>query len=158
MTDIDILRALEEQKHAATRIKPTPAPAVKEYLTVAEAARYCSLSESEFRARAKLYNIPHGKALGTSKRLYRKHDLQRAIEWHGFGQGDRIGNSPGPAPILTPRRGRKHGTPEASAAALKSPGKKRGSRSMSSDASSSSQSTVSRLPTRLRSISGGKTT
>lgn len=65
-----------------------------DYFTVEQAARYCGLSLSAFREQAELLRIPRGRALRTRKVLYRRSDLQRAIEWHGFGGGARHDRAP----------------------------------------------------------------
>lgn len=56
-----------------------------DYFTVEQAARYCGLSVSAFRDQAQLLGLTHGNALLTRRVLYRRTDLQKAIEWHGFG-------------------------------------------------------------------------
>ena len=57
-----------------------------DYFTVQQAARFCGLKETAFRERAEAVRIPVGTALGTRKPVYRRADLVRAMEWHGFGQ------------------------------------------------------------------------
>lgn len=66
-----------------------------DYFTIAQAARFCGLKESAFRERAEALGIPSGTALGTRKPVYRRVDLVRAMEWHGFGRQ--------PADIRRPR-------------------------------------------------------
>lgn len=162
-TDIDTLRVLEVQRaqeaEAALLRAREPKAAERDYLTIEEAAEYCRLGVSEFYERAKLYNIPHGTALGTKKRIYRRYDLQRFIEWHGFGQGAHIGRSSGPGPTSTPRPGRRRGTRKASDAATPSTATSRSSPSKPSSASSSTPGTGSDPgPRPPLSIVGGKTT
>ena len=50
----------------------------KDYLTAKEAAVYCCVSFSQFRAKSKELNVIPFKFMG--KLVYRKSDLQRAIE------------------------------------------------------------------------------
>lgn len=57
-----------------------------DYFTIEQAARFCGLKETTFRDQAVQLGIPVGKALGTRKPVYRRADLVRAMEWHGFGQ------------------------------------------------------------------------
>ena len=50
----------------------------KDYFTTKEAAVYCCVSFSQFRAKSKELNLLPFKFMG--KQLYRRVDLQRAIE------------------------------------------------------------------------------
>ncbi len=50
----------------------------KDYFTVREAAHYCCVSESQFKDRVKDSPIPSATFMG--KRVFRRNDLQRAIE------------------------------------------------------------------------------
>jgi len=50
----------------------------KDFFSEAEAAHYCCVSLSQFRERAPEYNIVATWFMG--KKLYRREDLQRAIE------------------------------------------------------------------------------
>lgn len=50
----------------------------KDYLTTDEAAHYACVSSSQFRGRAREYGIEPIEFMG--KKLYRKTDIQRAIE------------------------------------------------------------------------------
>jgi hypothetical protein len=59
----------------------------KDYFTVEEAAHYCGLSVSAFRAEAEKIKLTAGKALTTRNRLYRRIDLQRAMELWRFAAG-----------------------------------------------------------------------
>lgn len=72
-----------------------------DYFTVEQAARYCGLSVSAFRAEAEKIQLARGKALTTRRVLYRREDLRRAIEWHGFGGHVQADTAPPPK-----RRGR----------------------------------------------------
>jgi hypothetical protein len=51
---------------------------IKDYLNAKEAAWYCGVSFSQFRAKAKGLNLIPFKFMG--RYLYRRTDLQRAIE------------------------------------------------------------------------------
>ncbi len=50
----------------------------KDYFTYKEAAHYCGVSFSQFRAKIKEYNLRPGRFMG--KYLFRRSDLQRLIE------------------------------------------------------------------------------
>ena len=50
----------------------------KDYLTIAEAAHFCGVSESQFREKAPRYGLTPRKFMG--KVLYRRADLKEAIE------------------------------------------------------------------------------
>lgn len=151
-----VLAFLEDQKHALARAAAPDDLRDLEYLDVHQAARYCRLAVSEFRKQAKLYKIPNGTALGTTKRLYRKHDLRKAIEWQGFGQEVRTGSSRGRSATMKQARGK--GDLSALVDAARYPATTRSGRSKSSSAISSSKSTGSQRRAALRSIAGGKTT
>jgi len=50
----------------------------KDYLTEKEAAHYCGVSFSQFRAKRKDEGIQCLRHMG--KKLFRRHDLERSIE------------------------------------------------------------------------------
>lgn len=50
----------------------------KDYFTLREAAHYCSVSESQFNAHSRSLGIQSTTFMG--KRVFRRKDLQRAIE------------------------------------------------------------------------------
>jgi len=69
----------------------------KDYFTVAEAAAYACVSESQFRAKADEYGLPCFKWMG--KTVYARADLREAMErerWQQCGSGDGPGISNGP--------------------------------------------------------------
>jgi hypothetical protein len=63
----------------------------KDYFTLEEACRFCGLGETAFREAVKTYNIPQGTSLGTTKPIFRKEDLRKAMEWHSFGNDESTG-------------------------------------------------------------------
>jgi hypothetical protein len=76
-----------------------------DYFTAEQAARYCGLKLTAFYEQVNLLQIPRGRAFMTRRALFRRIDLQRAIEWHGFGV--RPTTAPGRGPIPgRPRRSR----------------------------------------------------
>jgi hypothetical protein len=81
----------------------------KDYLTEREAAHYAGVSVSQLRAHRAAYGIMPGRFMG--KLLYRRVDLQRAIEnaWQPSARAGATGASTG-------RTRRANGTGSASAA------------------------------------------
>ena len=52
----------------------------KDYLSEKEAAHYACLGLTTFRQQAPKYGIFPSRSLGTTKKIYRKSDIQRVIE------------------------------------------------------------------------------
>jgi hypothetical protein len=56
-----------------------------DYLDEDQAAYYCRLGVSTFREQVRFLCIPRLKMLGTRRIVYRRADLQRAVEYHITG-------------------------------------------------------------------------